>query len=166
MIIAPRKPAFYVNGVGTMIFLIHNEIKESWPTTLDTDVSCLHCGKLLSRNSPPNTIPLNYDSTTGIYTTFGFVCSTEGGFSCAKGYLLEHPNYCSEFASALVGQLEYDMFQTTIPLKPAPPRILHKIFRISDILANGASPSIDIDTNQETRCEPYMINFLRKRKKI
>lgn len=112
-------------GPNGVVFIKHNQKNlAKWPIELDNILYCLHCGSLIQIGCTPHTIPVSYDSISGVYTTVGFVCPIINGLSCAKGYIIEHPDFLSEVNLALVGQLNYDMFGDTTPNRPQIPRAM------------------------------------------
>ena len=85
-----------VKGFEGPVFIKHNQLLGRWPGLLQVDVKCLHCGETIKKGSSVHSIPTNYDSISSVYTTFGFVCVPTKKLSCAKGYILEHPDFVSE----------------------------------------------------------------------
>jgi len=97
-------------------FVHHQQFKGETKWPMKTTIACWHCTEGFA--TIPIPIPVRYDPDTNIYEVFGVFCS----FSCAKGYLHEHPHFNTTMCLSLFSEMALNVFGVRHPIYIAPPR--------------------------------------------
>lgn len=127
---------------------LNNRTKENWPQK--TEFLCWHC--CTKFDTPPISIPKNYDTKEQNYIVYGSFC----GFSCGKAHILETDTFNTGLQLTMFDRMIREVYDIKDDIIAAPPRLSLDIF--------GGPYSIDVFRNNKNEIKifnpPFVCSYM------